>query len=112
MSMLRAGALMIAALAAAAGPGLAQSQAVPEEESGAGVSTEEQIAEGERRVFTDQIVVTPGRQEQASSDAPAPVTVFDREAIEKIQPEKMADLFKAVPGVEIEGAGPSYANPA
>jgi hemoglobin/transferrin/lactoferrin receptor protein len=65
----------------------------------------EQAAE-EGRVFKDQIVVTPGRQEQASGDAPAPITVFDRETIEKIQPEKMADLFKAIPGVEIEGEGP------
>jgi outer membrane receptor for ferrienterochelin and colicin len=60
----------------------------------------------EERVFKDQIVVTAARQEQASGDAPAPITVFDREAIEKIQPEKMADLFKAIPGVEIEGEGP------
>ena len=60
----------------------------------------------EGRVFKDQIVVTPGRQEQASGDAPAPITVFDRDTIEKIQPEKMADLFKAVPGVEIDGEGP------
>jgi len=60
----------------------------------------------EERVFKDQIVVTAARQEQASGDAPAPITVFDREAIEKIQPEKMADLFKTIPGVEIEGEGP------
>jgi hemoglobin/transferrin/lactoferrin receptor protein len=66
----------------------------------------EEKAAAEGRVFRDQIVVTPGRQEQASGDAPAPVTVFDRETIEKIQPEKMADLFKAVPGVEIDGEGP------
>ncbi len=65
----------------------------------------EQVTE-EGRVFTDQIVVTPGRQEQASGDAPAPITVFDRETIERIQPEKMADLFKAIPGVEIDGEGP------
>jgi hemoglobin/transferrin/lactoferrin receptor protein len=57
-------------------------------------------------VFKDQIVVTPSRQEQASGDAPAPITVFDRDSIEKIQPEKMADLFKAIPGVEIDGEGP------
>ena len=57
-------------------------------------------------VFKDQIVVTPSRREQASGDAPAPITVFDRDSIEKIQPEKMADLFKAIPGVEIDGEGP------
>ncbi len=106
MSVLRACAFFIAALAAAGTPGIARGQAVAEQESEAGTSAEEQVAEEERRVFTDQIVVTPGRQEQASGDAPAPVTVFDRETIEKIQPEKMADLFKAVPGVEIDGEGP------
>ncbi len=62
--------------------------------------------EEEGRVFKDRIVVTAARQEQASGDAPAPITVFDRETIEKIQPEKMADLFKTIPGVEIEGEGP------
>jgi len=67
---------------------------------------EEDAAVTEGRVFKDQIVVTPGRQEQASGDAPAPITVFDRETIERIQPEKMADLFKAIPGVEIDGEGP------
>jgi hemoglobin/transferrin/lactoferrin receptor protein len=67
---------------------------------------EEKAAAKEGRVFKDQIVVTPGRQEQASGDAPAPITVFDRETIEMIQPEKMADLFKTIPGVEIEGEGP------
>jgi hemoglobin/transferrin/lactoferrin receptor protein len=67
---------------------------------------EEDAVASEGRVFTDQIVVTPGRQDQASGDAPAPITVFDRETIEKIQPEKMADLFKSIPGVEIEGEGP------
>jgi len=69
-------------------------------------TAEAKAATEEGRVFKDQIVVTPGRQEQASNNAPAPITVFDRETIEKIQPEKMADLFKAIPGVEIEGEGP------
>lgn len=87
-------------------PAFAQ-DAEPTSPSGADVekTAEEKLAE-EGRVFKDQIVVTPGRQEQASGDAPAPITVFDREAIERIQPEKMADLFKAIPGVEIDGEGP------
>ncbi len=87
-------------------PAFAQ-DAEPTSPSGEDVekTAEEKLAE-EGRVFKDQIVVTPGRQEQASGDAPAPITVFDREAIERIQPEKMADLFKAIPGVEIDGEGP------
>jgi hemoglobin/transferrin/lactoferrin receptor protein len=88
-------------LIVAAAPGITQ-EAEPETQ--ADESAEKATEEG--RVFKDQIVVTPGRQEQASGDAPAPITVFDRETIEMIQPEKMADLFKAIPGVEIDGEGP------
>ncbi len=65
-----------------------------------------QAEESEGRVFKDQIVVTASRDEQASSTAPAPITVIDRLEIEQQQPEKMADLFKAIPGVEIQGEGP------
>jgi hemoglobin/transferrin/lactoferrin receptor protein len=61
---------------------------------------------GEGRVFTDQIVVTAGRQELASGEVPAPVTVITAEDIEMLQPEKMADLFKMIPGVEVQGEGP------
>jgi hemoglobin/transferrin/lactoferrin receptor protein len=101
--MLIHGALALM-LAVCAAPALAQ-QAEPEASSEE--TTEQAEAEGrEGLVFKDQIVVTPGRREQASGDAPAPITVFDRETIERIQPEKMADLFKEVPGVEIEGEGP------
>jgi hemoglobin/transferrin/lactoferrin receptor protein len=90
--------LMLIAVTVPAVAQEAEPETPPEEEA------EQAVEEG--RVFKDQIVVTPGRQEQASGDAPAPITVFDRETIEKIQPEKMADLFKAIPGVEIEGEGP------
>ena len=93
--------VMVLILAVVTAPGFAQEaepETPPEE------ATEQATEEG--RIFKDEIVVTPGRQEQASGDLPAPITVFDRETIEKIQPEKMADLFKTIPGVEIEGEGP------
>ena len=60
----------------------------------------------EGRVFEDQITVTAGRQEQLSSEVPAPVTVITSEDIEMLQPEKMVDLFKMIPGVEVQGEGP------
>ena len=63
-------------------------------------------SEDEGRVFEDQIVVTAGRQELASGDVAAPVTVITSEDIERLQPEKMADLFKMIPGVEVQGEGP------
>ena len=66
----------------------------------------EVVEEGGRRVFEDQVVVTASRQEESSADVPAPITVIDRKMIEQAQPEKMADLFKQIPGVEIDGEGP------
>jgi len=83
--------LLILMLIAVTAPGFAQ-EAVPESQP---EDAPEQVT-GEGLVFKDQIVVTPGRQEQASGDLPAPITVFDRETIEKIQPEKMAE--KRSPG--------------
>jgi len=99
--------VLVLMLVAATAPVFAQ-EAEPESPPDEAVekTDEEKAAAKEGRVFKDQIVVTPGRQEQASGDAPAPITVFDRETIEMIQPEKMADLFKTIPGVEIEGEGP------
>ncbi|HOC41673.1 MAG TPA: TonB-dependent receptor [Thermoanaerobaculales bacterium] len=66
----------------------------------------EVVEEGGARVFKDRIVVTASRQEEASADIPAPITVIDRKMIEQAQPEKIADLFKEIPGVEIDGEGP------
>jgi hemoglobin/transferrin/lactoferrin receptor protein len=60
----------------------------------------------QRRVFKDRIVVTASRQEEESANTPAPITVMNRQYIEQAQPEKMADLFKQIPGVEVEGEGP------
>jgi hemoglobin/transferrin/lactoferrin receptor protein len=66
----------------------------------------EVVEEDGKRVFQDRIVVTASRQEEASADIPAPITVIDRRMIEQAQPEKIADLFKEIPGVEIDGEGP------
>lgn len=66
----------------------------------------EVVEEDGKRVFKDQLVVTASRQEESSADIPAPITVIDRKTIEQAQPEKMADLFKQIPGVEIDGEGP------
>jgi hemoglobin/transferrin/lactoferrin receptor protein len=67
---------------------------------------DQQAADAEGRVFEDQITVTAGRQELASGEVPAPVTVITSDDIERLQPEKMADLFKMIPGVEVDGEGP------
>jgi hemoglobin/transferrin/lactoferrin receptor protein len=97
-------------LALAAGVPLvaAQEAAQDVEEPPTGSAEPAQIEEDEDegRVFRDQIVVTASRQEEASANTPAPITVIDSLMIEQAQPEKMADLFKQIPGVEIAGEGP------
>jgi hemoglobin/transferrin/lactoferrin receptor protein len=97
-------------LALAAGVPLASAQDAAQdiEEPPTGSAEPAQIEEDEDegRVFRDQIVVTASRQEEASANTPAPITVIDSLMIEQAQPEKMADLFKQIPGVEIAGEGP------
>jgi hemoglobin/transferrin/lactoferrin receptor protein len=79
---------------------------VAQEADPAAEETETTVSETEGLVFEDQIVVTAGRQELASGDVAAPITVITSDDIERLQPEKMADLFKMIPGVEIQGEGP------
>ena len=97
--------VLIATLAAAlvmcfAATAFAQESPVVDDEQ------ETSAAEEQGRVFKDQITVTAGRQELASGEVLAPVTVITSDQIEELQPEKMADLFKMIPGVEVEGEGP------
>jgi hemoglobin/transferrin/lactoferrin receptor protein len=94
-------------LIAAAGPVLGQ-QAEPKEPSvdESELTAEEKAAAEQGLLFKDEMVVTAGRQEQLSGDTSAPITVLTREEIEREQPEKMADLFKQIPGVEVQGEGP------
>ncbi len=80
--------------------------ATGEEETKDAQSSKVKIDEQGRRVFTDQLVVTASRQEQASADTPAPISVIGAAEIERLQPEKMTDLFKEIPGVEVFGEGP------
>ena len=99
--------VLVLILAVAVVPGFAQEAepgTPPDQETEA--TEQKATAEEEGRVFRDKIVVTASRQEEESGNTPAPITVIDAEMIEKIQPEKMADLFKAIPGVEVEGEGP------
>lgn len=93
-------ALLAAFMTCFGAPALAQEAADAEETQKA------QTAEDQGRVFEDQITVTAGRQELATGEVAAPVTVITSEQIEELQPEKMADLFKMIPGVEVQGEGP------
>ena len=49
----------------------------------------------------DDIVVTATKYEKSTFDTPLPLTVIDREEIERISPANIGDLLKTVAGVEI-----------
>ena len=53
----------------------------------------------------DSVVVTATRTEQSSSAVLAPVTVIDRNDIERLQPEDISDLFDKVPGATVTRSG-------
>jgi len=59
-----------------------------------------------KKVFKEEVVVTATRQSQKSSTTPAAVSVITAEEIKNRQPEKMADLFKELPSVDVQGEGP------
>ncbi|TFG39331.1 MAG: hypothetical protein E4H44_02300 [Candidatus Aminicenantes bacterium] len=88
-------------------PAIAEETDPGQEVTDPGQEEKEVVAsESVGRVFEDEVVVTAGRQELLSSQVAAPITVITSEDIEMLQPEKMADLFKMIPGVEIQGEGP------
>lgn len=56
-------------------------------------------------VAQDSVVVTAARTEQSSSAVLVPVTVIERQDIERLQPEDVTDLFEEVPGATVTRAG-------
>jgi len=101
--------LVCMTLVAGGAPGFTQ-EAEPQEKQPSAEETEqtaeEKAAAKQGLLFKDEVVVTAGRREQLSGQTPVPVSVLSREQIVREQPEKMADLFKQLPGVEVQGEGP------
>ncbi len=54
-----------------------------------------------KRFKLDDIVVTATEYEKSSFKTPVPITVIDRDEIDKISPANIGDLLKNVPGIEI-----------
>jgi len=85
--------------------GLLEAQEIPGDEVSA-EKTPDSKKEETKRTFKDEVVVTADRQERKSSTTPAAVSVITAEEIKNRQPEKMADLFKELPSVDVKGDGP------
>lgn len=57
-------------------------------------------------ILLDEIQVTATRGRRAVTEVAAPVSVVDREDLERRQASKVGELLAAEPGVEVEGSGP------
>lgn len=104
-SLMIVGFLSVGPLTAADETGLAEAGVSATGVSSAVPSDKDNTKKG-KKVFKDQVVVTATRQEQESSTTPAAVSVITAEEIKDRQPEKMADLFKELPSVDVQGEGP------
>ncbi len=61
----------------------------------------EKKAEKKTYFKLDDIVITATQYEKSAFETPIPITVIDRDEIDKISPANIGDLLKNVPGVEI-----------
>jgi len=56
----------------------------------------------EKKIFKiDEIVITATKYEKSSFETPTPITVIDRDEIDRISPANIGELLKNVPGIEI-----------
>jgi hemoglobin/transferrin/lactoferrin receptor protein len=100
--MARTAWLLVALLAG----GVAVAQ---EAQPGAAKPTEatKQEEKGEvKERYHEEMVVTATRYEQDSYNSPAPISVISVEDLSRARPEKMMDLLKREPGLEVAGEGP------
>ena len=56
--------------------------------------------------YHEEMVVTATRYEQDSYNSPTPISVISAEDLSRARPEKMMDLLKREPGLEVAGEGP------
>lgn len=54
----------------------------------------------------EELVVTASRYEQSSFATPVPIDVISEDLLARVRPEKMTDLLKQLPGIEVAGEGP------
>lgn len=69
------------------------------------------VANASRPVRLSAVNVTATRTERETFATPVPVTVFGTEEIRERQAAGLADLFRAAPGLDVEGVGTSQPRP-
>lgn len=95
MTLLLVGTLQLGWAQSAAEPGTAEASARPDE-----------AAQPPTPKVKEEVVVTASRYEQAAFATAVPIDVVSATQLERSRPEKMMDLLKQLPGIEVAGEGP------
>ncbi len=66
---------------------------------------------GVSKFFLNQLIVTTNRYEKSNFKVPSLVSLVTQERIEKSNPDIITDLFRNLPGVELNDAGPFAPRP-
>lgn len=66
---------------------------------------------GVSKYFLEEVVITASRYEKSSFKVPSTVSVINQDKIEKSDPDIITDLFRNLPGVELNDAGPFAPRP-
>lgn len=96
----------IAALLIAATAQLGWTQTAPVSAPAQAATADQQQPSEDAPKVKEEVVVTASRYEQASFATPVPIDVISPDLLERAKPEKMVDLLKQLPGIEVAGEGP------
>jgi len=96
-----AAALLLSVQARAQSPSPSQSGQQSSGQQPSGTPSQAQPQPDEQQVYEDQIVVTASKSEQALVNAPATVSLITNETLQNSGSTSIADLFRAVPGVNV-----------
>ena len=66
---------------------------------------------GVSKYFLDEFVITVNRYEKSSFKVPVTVSILNQDKIAKSNPDVVTDLFRNLPGVELNDAGPFALRP-
>ncbi|MGV8041353.1 MAG: TonB-dependent receptor plug domain-containing protein [Thermoanaerobaculaceae bacterium] len=97
---------IVIALLIASAAQLGWAQPAPEPATAQTPAQQEQAPAPETPKVREDVVVTASRYEQATFATAVPIDVVSPGLLERVKPEKMMDLLKQLPGIEVAGEGP------
>lgn len=97
---------ILVALLIAGAAQLVRAQAVPEPAGVPLAAQPEHAGQPEASKVKEEVVVSASRYEQTTFATAVPIDVISQDELARVKPEKMVDLLKQLPGIEVAGEGP------